>query len=158
MTFDRRFPEGFVVVVDTREQDPLFLRKPPKGLVVVRDTLALGDYSIRGFERSFIVEAKSLSDLYASVGVGHEAFRARLARMAEAEWKALVIKASEHAVLKGSWHSKLNPNVVRGALAKWEVEFDLHVYYASCPADAERWVLDRMVHYYRLKREGRMLS
>jgi len=47
-TFD--FPKGFIVVIDTREQSPLFTGLLLRGLLVVRDTLDVGDYSIRGFE------------------------------------------------------------------------------------------------------------
>ena len=42
-------PDGFVLITDTREQDPLF-RKPPKGLLIVRDTLRAGDYSCNAGE------------------------------------------------------------------------------------------------------------
>ena len=47
-TFD--FPKGFIIVIDTREQAPLFIGSLPRGLLIVRDTLDVGDYSVRGFE------------------------------------------------------------------------------------------------------------
>ena len=60
------FPQGFVLVIDTRERNPLCTAV--KGLTVCRDTLKDGDYSIRGFEDRFAVERKQVSDFFSYIG------------------------------------------------------------------------------------------
>ena len=50
-------PPEMIVIVDTREQRPLFnTARIPKGLTLTSGTLADGDYSIRGFEDKICFE------------------------------------------------------------------------------------------------------
>ena len=154
----KEIPTDMVVIIDTREQqkNPLFLPRPPKGLTVVRDKLDVGDYSIRGFENKFMVEKKNINDLFSSIGSSkenHEQFRARVEKMSHAEFSALIVQASEERLLDWQWFTKVHPATVRGTLAKWEVEFDLHIAYCNSKRDAERWLLDRCVHYFEIKRK-----
>ena len=58
-----KFPQDFVMVVDPREQRPLFTRFP-SGLVIKSATLKDGDYSIMGFENKIAFERKGISDLF----------------------------------------------------------------------------------------------
>jgi DNA excision repair protein ERCC-4 len=48
-----------VIVVDTREQDPLSFQR----LQTVSGTLSTGDYSVAGLENLFSVERKTVLDL-----------------------------------------------------------------------------------------------
>ena len=82
----------FTVVVDTREQVPFDFRSIPAretdggGCVAVRTVvkgLATGDYSIEGWENRVVVERKSLTDLYGTLGRGRERFEREFDRLAE---------------------------------------------------------------------------
>lgn len=145
------FPEGFILVIDTREQDRLF-KKSPKGLVTVRDKLDAGDYSIKGFESSVAVERKAVLDLFGSLGRERERFKRELERLAKYERAWLVIEGPEEEVLSFQPYSQLHPNVIRASLASIEVRYHIGVYYARVKSDAERWILDRLVRFYKLKR------
>lgn len=146
-----KFPEGFCLVVDTREQDRLF-KKPPKGLLVVRDKLDAGDYSVKGFESSVAVERKAVLDLFGSLGRERERFKRELERLEKYERAWLVIEGSEEEVLSFQPYSQLHPNVVRASLASIEVRYHVGVYYARTRVDAERWILDRLVKWFKIRR------
>ena len=61
----------------------------------------------------------------------------------------LVIEASEDDLLGGYvWSGKYNPNVVRGAIASFEVDYGVNVYYNRDRQAIERWILDRMVRFW----------
>ena len=53
-----RFPSGFILLQDTREQRPLFTPSTtPEGLTVITQTVRYGDYTIKGSEPAFAVYA-----------------------------------------------------------------------------------------------------
>lgn len=149
-------PEGFCLVIDSREQDGLF-RKPPKGLLMVRDTLPSGDYSIRGFENIIAVERKGLNDFYGSIGNGRDRFKRELERLKSYDWAGLMIEAEEHTVLSASsMYTAMHPNAIRQTIVSIELRYRIGVYYAKTRADAERWTLDRLMYFYNLKRKGEL--
>jgi len=147
-------PEGMVVVIDTREQDPLWMPKPPKGLVIVRDTLQNGDYSIRGFEDKFAIERKN-TDLFAYLTSERAKTKDKLIRLSSCDFKALVIEFSEYELLYSpKFYTNISLEVIRQSLVSFEVKYGLHVYYGE-RKDLERKVLDWMIYYFNLKRGGK---
>jgi DNA excision repair protein ERCC-4 len=158
--FEWNFPPDFCVIVDTRENQQLF-RRPPKGLMIVRDTLKYGDYSIRGFETSITVERKEMLEFIGEVGSDdHDDFRHKLIQMSGYERKWLLIHATEKELLhydykQYSYGPKVHHNVVRGSLASIQGRIGVPVYFAQTRPDAERWLLDVFVKFYRMKKEGK---
>lgn len=57
------------IIVDTREQLPLFKNK------CIKYKLVVGDYSTMKLRHSFSIERKSLADLYSTITKGHIRFR-----------------------------------------------------------------------------------
>lgn len=151
--FRFNFPEGFILVLDSREQTPLF-RKLPKGLVVVRDTLKVGDYSIRGFENAITIERKSIPDLLGSLGRNRDQFKVRLAKMRFFEWAAVVVEGSEKAVIKYHESSLMEPESIRQSICSIELRYKIPFYFGATIKDVERWVLDRLIKFYTIKRSG----
>ena len=152
-----RIPQGFFFVQDTREQEPLF-NHPPLGLDVLTETVHDGDYTIKGLEPYFAIERKKMSDLYGYLGNEWKAkTEAKLVRFRDmikrGGWVALVIEASEADVLAGYEHSKLPPENVRAKLLSVEVRYGVHVYYNRDRDAMARWVLDRAIKFYNIKRE-----
>ena len=152
-----KFPDGFVFVIDTREQEPLFAGQLPKGLVLVRDGLRNGDYSIRGFEDKFFIERKKLSDLIPYLARDHAKTREKLERCKEYEFMALVIEEEERKLLapdptEHAW-TNIKPENIRQALAALEIRYNMHIYYTKKRSDMERWVLDRAIKFYNVKKE-----
>lgn len=151
--FEHNFPEDFILVVDTREQDALF-KRPLKGLVMVRDTIPAGDYSVRGFESEIVIERKSINDLYGSMFGDWDRESKKLLQIAEYRRKWLLIEGPESEVLKFQQFSTVHPNSMRGRLVSIQIRLGIPIYYAATRKDAERFVLDMLTKYYRVKREG----
>ena len=143
-------PKDMIILVDTREQQPLFTGNPQAHL----DTVHHGDYTIKGFEPYFAIERKKQSDLwtYCSSEMNTRTKR----KMGEFNqivrgggFVGLVIEASEDDLLGGyAWSGRYNPNVVRGAIASFEVDYGVNVYYSRDRQAIERWILDRMVRFW----------
>jgi ERCC4-type nuclease len=84
-----------VVIVDTREQNPLSFRRFQGWFSKIEyRALKLGDYSIKGMEDTCVVERKDRADLIQSFTTNRAVFVARLRRMADLPHSLLVITSS----------------------------------------------------------------
>ena len=106
------FPDGFVLIQDTREQRPLF-NSPPQGLEIVIDTLHQGDYSVRGFEDKFCIERKQISDFYGYIGKERDRTIRKMEEFKDMPFAGLVIEASEADILNGFHLSRMSPETAR---------------------------------------------
>jgi len=148
-----RFPEGFVLVVDTREQESPLLKRMPKGLVMKSDTLKNGDYSILGFEDVFAIERKGISDLWSYCGSERDKTVEKMRRFRDMEWVGLVIEARESDIICPQPWSKMSPESVRQALVSFDVRYGVHIYYNDDRDQVARWLMDRAVKFYEIKKE-----
>lgn len=139
---------GPVLVIDTREQDPLpFARLP-----AVRGTLATGDYSALGMEHLFAVERKTIPDLVACCcGANRTRFERELHRLRGFRFKRLLIVGERAEVERGDYRSNVKPAAVLGSLAAWEVRFDLPIVFeptpeaAACRVESWAWYAAREI-------------
>jgi len=143
-------PDGFILIVDSREQRPLFDFSLPW---VVRGTLKTGDYSIKGFEENISIERKgNLTDFFSSITHGRDRFRRELERMAKMEWRGLLIEDAEIEMFKPHMHCNVHPNVIYHTVSSIEIRYGINIYYAKCKKEAQNWVLSRLTKFYRIKR------
>uniref|UniRef100_A0A6H1Z9A2 Putative nuclease n=1 Tax=viral metagenome TaxID=1070528 RepID=A0A6H1Z9A2_9ZZZZ len=149
--FEFSFPNGFILIIDTRENDNLF-KRPPKGLTVVRDTLDAGDYSVRGFERSIVVERKSLPDFLGSIGHDRERFKKELDKLRDYERKWVFLEAAHEECLSYNQYSQMHPNAVRQTIASIEIRYGVPFYFQASRHSMERYLLDLFTKFYRVKR------
>jgi len=145
-------PDGFIMVVDTREQKPLFKPKP----WIVEAGLNSGDYSIQGFETVITIERKSIPDLLGTLGKGRIRFEKELNRMSEYKWKGLLIEGLENDVYQPNDFSSMHPNSIYHSLAAIETKWGLSVYYAKDKKSARNWVLSRLTKLYKYLRNGEL--
>lgn len=151
--FEFSFPDGFVIVIDTREQTPLFLPKPPKGLVIVRDTLKYGDMSVKGFEPVISVERKNLDDLWSSLTVNAERFRKELEELSKYERKWILVEGTECEALRPDEGGRdIHPNAIRQGMASIEGRLGIPFHYSASKESAERFVLDVFIKIFKWKR------
>lgn len=148
-----KIPEGFTLVIDTREQLPLFtdIQDRIPDLTIIHAPLALGDYSIKGFTRRITVERKTISDFYAYIGRDRKRTEDKLRQLSEYDFVALAIEGTEDDVLSQHLCTLLSPEHARGFLVSWEVKYGFHTYFGT-RRSIERWILDRFIKYYNLKR------
>ena len=150
-------PYGFILVIDTREQEQLF-KDPIDGLTIIEKALKDGDYSIKGFESTFTIERKMISDFYSYVGRERnnktvpkmERFKA----MVDAGgFVGLAIEASEEEVIYGFDLCQVPPEVARQAINSFRIRYGVHVYFNKSREYIERFILDSAIKYYKTKRE-----
>ncbi len=108
-------PEHVVAVVDTREQRPWNLAP----LRSVTDTLATGDYTIRGLEHVVCIERKSLADLLSCVGRERARFDREVQRLLAYPTRALVVESTWKEIEVGEWRNQVHPSAVIGSLLGW---------------------------------------
>ena len=163
----------FKIIIDTREQLPLFVDTPELAPYIVRKSIYPGDYSIYGYEDKVSIERKQMSDLLSFIGsdrnvgrFGYDKTERKLECMREMYFAALVIELDntnklkshttrgrtcndENLLYKIPSFSKLTPNHIRGFLTSIQVKRGIHVYYTHRRDHVERWVLDRLVTAYK---------
>jgi DNA excision repair protein ERCC-4 len=109
-----RGPE-MVVLVDTREKDPLDLSG--YRVRVKRAGLPTGDYSVKGHHRAgVIIERKSIADLYCCMASQRTRFFAQLDRMAEFDYAVLMVEGAFERVLMGSGYTSISPQRMLASL------------------------------------------
>jgi ERCC4-type nuclease len=143
-------PENMVVVVDSREQRPLFTR-PPKGLLLVRDTLTDGDYSLRGLTDKICFERKS-KDIFSYCTSEQPKTKKKMERFKSFDFVGLIIEMKEHELFQFQTFTQAHPESIRGALISFEIRYNIHIFYGSRESCA-RWMLDRMSKFYRMIHE-----
>jgi len=148
-----KFPEGMCLIVDTREQhSPLFLDKPPKGLMVMRDTLINGDYGLKGLP-NFAIEKKYYGDLFSYYSTEMDSkTRNKMERfkqlISNGGWVGLVIENRPSDIYKWQEYTNISPESVRGALTAFAIDYGVHVHFAGNREAAGRWILDHAIRYY----------
>ena len=151
-----QFPPGFVLIIDTREQTPLFTRLP-KGLVMTSATVHDGDYTIKGFESQFCIERKQMSDLWSYCSRERDKTINKMKRFQDIRsaggWCGLCVEDSEENLWAGNTFSKVAPETVRSALNSFRVRYGVHVYINKRRENIQRWVLDNAIKFYKIKRE-----
>jgi ERCC4-type nuclease len=141
-------PDGFVIVVDTREQYPLF-DPIPKGLAVIRDTVKIGDYTIMGLETKVAIERKCESDFFSYIGSERIKTTKKLEAMSNMYFSALVIQVDEYDLYNPSIPTKLTHEHVRGFLKCIRVKYGIHYYMNEDREMLERYVLDSLTYAYK---------
>jgi len=149
-----RFPKGFILVQDTREQRPLFT---DDSTPCVTSTLHDGDYSIQGLESRIVFERKQISDLYSYCGKERDKTIAKMNRfkyiVENNGFIALIIESTEEDVLFGNQFSKVTPEMVRQALVSFQIRYGIHVYFSNDRDYLRRYILDHAIKFYKVLRE-----
>lgn len=146
----------FEIVVDTREQAPYLFetlranadKKNARYAVKIhRLAVPVGDYTIFGYPR-VAVERKSKADLFGSVSK-RENFEARLSRMDELDYAAVVIEAEWSEILSNPpRHSKLNPKSLFRTVLAWKQRFKGVHWYAMPGREAGEATTFRILERY----------
>lgn len=140
--------KGMVILVDSREGKPYKFANSRKA------ALKTGDYSLEGFEQNVIVERKTKSDIYGSIGQHRTRFEREFKRMAKYDYAAVVIEASLHDLLIRPCFTKMNPKSVINTLVSWSVKYGVHIYFAQYRRHARALtyrILEKFYRYQNLK-------
>ncbi len=145
-----KIPRGFKIVIDTREQMPLFTDDEYKD-IVTRGTVKHGDYTFVGGESVIGIERKRKSDFYMYI-IDHDKTTRKLRAMDGLRFKALVIEHDEDDIhdTKDGYSESMTREHVRGFLRSVNLKYNMHVYMHGKREYVERWVLDRLVGMYNI--------
>lgn len=106
-----------VVIVDTREQNPLSFRRFKGWFAKIEHrALKIGDYSVAGMENTCAVERKDLADLIQSFTTNRAVFVNRLRRMSELPHGLLVVTSSLTEIKSEYPYRAANPNRITQSL------------------------------------------
>jgi len=119
----------YMLVVDTREQKPLWKR----GVKVHK--LNAGDYSIEGYEDKIAIERKSLSDAYSTALSGHQRFKKELERAKDLDYFAIVIEGNFkqfiHKGFKGASFTRVSGFQICKIYFSWSIKHNIPIFFCD---------------------------
>ena len=142
------------IIVDTREQEPFQF----KGWPCLRRGLKTGDYSLKGYERRFAIERKSLEDLWSTLTVqeNYSRFRQELGR-AQASCLSLsvLVEATPVRIAQTSHaYSKANGFKVLDKFLRVCLEFGVAPLFGTDRSGAELLALATLKAYHSAAKDG----
>lgn len=153
-----QIPDGMEIVVDTREQKPFPLKGLPTKVIKVDN----GDYTIAGLEHLIAFERKQMSDFYSYIGSERlSKTNPKINRFMQMQlhggFVGLIITEDEEDIFASSAtrYANISPEVARQFLASWEAKYGLHLYMNKNVAMCERWMVDRMIKFYKEHADGK---
>jgi|LGVE01.1.fsa_nt_gb ERCC4-type nuclease len=143
-----KIPDGFKLIVDPNEQQPLFSEKLTPGIPLAKHVLRTGDYSIDGFVERYTIERKKISDLYTLV-VDKNHTIDKIDEMANHCFACLLIEASEDDIMHGSRYTRIKPACVYGFLMSLQTRFGIHVYISNNRDACRKYILTTATKFFR---------
>ncbi len=138
------------VLIDTREQNPLFLDKVGSSdfpdLQIDFWGLKTGDYSLAGMETpdrpfSVCIERKSLPDLFSSTGRGRKRFEKEYQRMSKFDYAELVVEGDLRAVFETPPPlSQMVPKAVYRTILAFSQRYKVNAWFCPSRQFAEKHV------------------
>lgn len=148
-----------VVICDTREPWPHPWKIAVGGRVaaVVRQKLDVGDFTVAGLENILMIERKSLSDLYKSLGKDRGRFIRMIQRADEKNIREryLVVECDLSQLYQRFWFSKICPKAIRMTLVSLTTNFNIKVIFAGNAIDAGRFSKDIMEKMHQYAQDGK---
>ncbi len=144
-----------IIAIDTREQRPFTFEDIDPQPVTEVKTLQTGDYSIVGYESEIVVERKSCTDLFGSVGKGRNRFHDEFLRMVPFRYAAVVCEADWLGIMRSPpQRSKLPPKVVLATMIAWQQRYGVHFWACPTREFAEKTTYRILERFYKDYQEG----
>ena len=141
---------ALTIIEDTREQTPLDFSAFPF-VTVERKCLGLGgaDYSVKGYEKQFAIERKSMKDLIGTITQGHERFERELQNLMSYQYAAVVIEAPEIDLRTGHYRSLLPPRAAVGMITAFEVRYRIPFHFCGNRMMAAQRIYELAYYFQR---------
>ena len=141
------------IIIDSREQDPYFLRDTKTECSTKIAKLDCGDYSVEGFETRVAVERKSILDACGTLGNGRDRFKREMERMNELMFAAIIIESSlidfVNYIKSDETRPQINPKAAIQTLIAFSVRYDVHVIWAENRKFAARYTESILMKFYK---------
>jgi len=148
--------EPYTIIVDTREQKPLW-KASTKSQPTVVAKLDTGDYSILGCSKEISIEYKAPGDIFGTLTVGHARFKRELERAKSLDYFAIVISATYTSIRDkkfegGHYITKMKGLLITKILATLEVKYPwVRVHYVVDRREAKSLIKELFDAYWRNK-------
>jgi ERCC4-type nuclease len=143
--------EDLKIIVDTREQNPLWTND------ITRTKLDVGDYSLERLEKEIAIERKSLIDLFGTLGKGHKRFKKELERSKNLKYFAIVIEGNVSDInnkkFEGSYHSKIKGFVILKILFTIHLKYKIPIFFCKDRSESKLLIKELFRSYVRIKYE-----
>ena len=136
----------FVIVVDTRERQPLVFEK------MVYKPLPAGDYTagypvggrLLTFEKVIAIERKQVPELFTICGKERERFERELEKLSHLQYKYVVVEGNV-ADLTKEIYSFVTPKVVLCSICSWMIKYNIPFIFAGRSA---RSVVYKLLEFF----------
>lgn len=139
------------IIVDTREQKPLFKNQ------VINKKLDTGDYSIEGYEDKIAIERKSPTDLYGTLTHGHERFKKELQRSQTLEYFVIIVDASYTSIIdkefEGSEHIKTPGEIIIKIIHTIQIKYKINIIFSNGRIESKRIITNIFNAYKNIKKK-----
>lgn len=146
----------FVIIKDTRESNrKIYNFKNFNDIVIIKDKLEVGDFSLQGFENQIMIERKTLNDLCISVGVEHDRLKAEMERAVQ-PLKLILIEGNLSDIINENYRSDIHPHSILGTLMAWAIEYNLIPIWVENMREGEiavYWILREFLRLYTKEEE-----
>jgi len=147
------------LIVDTREQNPYTFKKINPSPNISIETLHDGDYSLKGFEASVVVERKSLIDAFSTFGRHRQRFERQLERMKLLEFAAIVVEADWLTIIKNPpARSQFRPKSFYASVIAWQQRYQVHFWMCVNREFAEKTTYRILERFYKDKCKGELIG
>jgi DNA excision repair protein ERCC-4 len=135
------------ILTDTREQLPyLFEKYPVKNEPAA---LAVGDYSLAGFQDRIAIERKSLNDLIGCLtGSNRTRFEKELARAGSFERFAVIIESDIQDISAGRYTSNMKPHAALQSITAFFIRYGIPFLFCGNRDGAEYITYSILQKYY----------
>jgi len=148
------WPVGCVAIRDSREKNPWTFPVQQDG------TLTTGDYSVEGLQDVAVIERKSLSDAWSSIGSGRgdkfklsrDRFRREWERMAELRMACVIIEGAMGQLARAGERSMVDPATVIGTYRRWSCKYSIPVWFCDNRMMANRFAGLLLVDFWKMFR------
>lgn len=134
-----------IITTDSREQSPLDFAGIEGVEKVEVAGLAFGDYSaiVCGKVAPLVFERKGISDLFGTLGNGHDRFKRELERAKQANFKlVLMIEGTYTDVWNGVEHSQMDGRTILKIMATMYCKYDLEYHFCESRRVMARRIAD----------------
>jgi len=152
-------PEGgFTIIIDTREQRPLFINSDiniPEEIKFKRAKVEHGDYTIEGYEDQICIERKQQSDFESYISREYKNRTiGKLQRMKqEVKWRGLVVECDYDELYFDPISPDMTKEKVFNHILSFEVHYGMHVFPHRDRETIERKVLGWLARVYKYCKE-----
>ena len=148
-----------VIIKDTRESvRNIYTFKQYPDVLLLRNNLTCGDFSIAGYTNQIFVERKQLDEIVNNFCQDRERWEGEWRRAVQVGYthKYLMIEGNLQDLLNGNYRSAAYPNSIIASIMSWSLKYQFSWFMTSDMHTGEICVYWLMREYQRLQKIGEL--